>query len=237
LHKVGYAPLKGTARNAKGKERDNAAVIIPKAPHLDPNAFETLKAIPAVARAAKKLNEADRALEEALARGETWEGTEVPEEMRWGCESLKGLEYMRIYPEDMVTDGPSTESGSASSSNAKPIVTRRTRSQAAAANTSTSGTATTPPSTLSLRTSPAGTDSIHEGDVEMANSAEAECTPSPTTSSSESSGSSYIDSSASLRGRRKRKTPDTELSEEKEEDAPPVGARSKRVRRAPKRMA
>lgn len=40
----------------------------------------------AVQKAAKKVDEADKALEEALKRGQTWENTEVPACWRWGSE-------------------------------------------------------------------------------------------------------------------------------------------------------
>ena len=94
----------------------------PNFEELTPGIKEKLKAIPTVVRASRKLDEADLALEEALARGETWDNTPVPAEFRWGHPSLEGVEFMR---DEVVIENSKKKSKRARATSSK----RRARSQ------------------------------------------------------------------------------------------------------------
>lgn len=78
-------------RDAASEARRPSALDIPR-----------LRAHPAVQKAATAVDRADRALEEALRRGETWENAEVPACWRWGSgdEKLEAcMEWAYLEPE------------------------------------------------------------------------------------------------------------------------------------------
>lgn len=80
LIKLGYPGHIRPSR--KGKER-----AVPCAPSADHMAI--LKNTLAYQKAAKRLDDADRALNDALEAGKTWDNTEVPPEYTWQNENLK----------------------------------------------------------------------------------------------------------------------------------------------------
>ena len=102
LGQLGYHPPKGLDRKQRllaGREGKSLPPVL-----LRLDVKDRLKAIPSVARASKKLDEADRALEEALAQDQTWENTPVPPEFCWGHPSLKSVEFMRTCAEGFQVD-------------------------------------------------------------------------------------------------------------------------------------
>ncbi|OCB92254.1 hypothetical protein A7U60_g334 [Sanghuangporus baumii] len=79
LGQYGYEPPKGI-----GKYKAPAPEFLPS--------MDDLRRIPDFAKACRKLDYADRALEEALFRGETWENTPIPEK------------YLKLSLEDAVPE-------------------------------------------------------------------------------------------------------------------------------------
>ena len=64
--------------------------------------LQAIRKHPLVRRACVGVDRADRALEDALGRGERWENTGVPDEWRWGSEVLRPFEWAWVPPEVKV---------------------------------------------------------------------------------------------------------------------------------------
>lgn len=71
-------------------------------PNLEPGASAVIKADWRVLKAAKLLNDAHKQVRDALARGETWDNTPIPEEWKGESECLEPLEHLRILCDEPV---------------------------------------------------------------------------------------------------------------------------------------
>ena len=123
LGQLGYNPPKGVDRKKRLLAKTEGGACPPV--FLGPAVREQLKSIPSVARASKNLDDADHALEEALARGSTWENTPIPPEFCWGHPSLKPVEFMRISsvkePQEECAKGAGTEYDKGNNKDAKSL--------------------------------------------------------------------------------------------------------------------
>ena len=104
LGQLGYIPPKGVDRRRRIEGKQKGEVLPPLQVGLSLDLKAMLKAIPAVASVSVRLDIADRALEEALARGQTWENTPVPPEFCWGHPSLRSVRYMRVSHQDQTKE-------------------------------------------------------------------------------------------------------------------------------------
>lgn len=88
---LGYAPTPMHRRSHVGFN-----------PNIGPEDRAVIKADWRVLKAAKILNETHKQVQDALAKGETWENTPIPEEWNWGSEFLQPLEHLRVLCDEPV---------------------------------------------------------------------------------------------------------------------------------------
>lgn len=74
--------------------------------NLEPGASAVIKADWRVLKAAKTLNEAHKQVRDALAKGETWDNTPIPEEWKGESECLTPLEHLRILCDEPMEPNP-----------------------------------------------------------------------------------------------------------------------------------
>lgn len=81
---LGYAPTPMHRRSHVGFN-----------PDIGPEDRAVIKADWRVLKAAKILNETHKQVQDALAKGQTWDNTPIPAEWKWGSEFLQPLEHLR----------------------------------------------------------------------------------------------------------------------------------------------
>lgn len=71
-------------------------------PNLGPEDRAVIKADWRVLKAAKILNETHKQVQDALAKGQTWDNTPIPAEWKWGSGFLQPLEHLRVLCDEPV---------------------------------------------------------------------------------------------------------------------------------------